>query len=432
MGPTCRELLRSLYLKLLYFPLSERRCPESFRRWRSLPSYPLGNDAAKLLPPPGQLPDLVFLPMVDWHAPRQRSQQLAHAFRTLGHRCLYLNPHLGRELARPALFDLRPLLTSIEPGILELHTPLAREPVYHHRRLTADEARRVATAVDATLRCFGAREVVLIASLPTWDPVVESIRADWNAPVVVDCHDLLRGFGDFAPELIETEGRMLERAELAIFSSQALLDEHLARHPKLAARALLLRNAVVPGDFALPPAPGARPFTVGYAGACGHWFDFELLRDAARLRPEWKFEVIGRLGEGVSPRVFSGLENLRHLPEVDYSLLPEHMHRFDIGVIPFRITPLTLATNPVKLYEYFACGFPVVTTRLPEVERYGELIYAATGVDEFVRQLDRAAAESDPTLGAGRRQVAARETWLTRCQQLSEALERPPARAVGA
>ncbi len=422
-----RELFRSIYLKLVYFPLFGKRCPPSFRSWRGLPCRELAPSAASFLPPPGPLPDLIFLPMVDWHAPRQRSQQLARAFRNLGHRCIYLNPHFGRELPRPALLDSRPVVTALEPGIVELHTPLRLEPVFHHRALSATEGQHLSDAVERTLRIFGTTQAIFVASLPTWEPLLEALRSRRSTQIVVDCHDLLRGFGNFAPELIEAEWRMLEHADLAIFSSASLLDEHIARHPQLSARAQLVRNAVQPEDFAAAAglrSRDGRPFTVGYTGACSDWLDFELLRAAARRRPDWRFRIIGRLGDGVSPNVFAGLPNLEYIPQISYEQLPGHLAGFDAAIIPFQLTPLTLATNPLKLYEYFACGLPVVSTRLPEVERYGNLVYTATGHDEFLAQLDRAAAELDPTLRTRRQQVAANETWPARCHQILHALDR--------
>ena len=50
--------------------------------------------------------------------------------------------------------------------------------------------------------------------------------------------------------------------------------------------------------------------------------------------------------------------------------LPGYVAGFDVCTIPFQRTPLTEATNPVKLYEYLATGKPIVARRLPELEPF--------------------------------------------------------------
>ena len=89
-------------------------------------------------------------------------------------------------------------------------------------------------------------------------------------------------------------------------------------------------------------------------------------------------------------------------------------------MIPFRLCPLTLATNPLKLYEYFACGHPVVSSPLPEVLEFGDLVYVAQGPREFTSQLEAAMAENNPRARRERRLVAEQETWTARSILLTD------------
>ena len=82
--------------------------------------------------------------------------------------------------------------------------------------------------------------------------------------------------------------------------------------------------------------------------------------------------------------------------------------------------PLTLATNPIKLYEYFCLGLPVVATRLPEIELFGDLSYLYDGAEDFVRQLERAVAEDAPELRSRRKAAAWNNSWKARCEELTE------------
>ncbi|GAI43024.1 unnamed protein product, partial [marine sediment metagenome] len=52
--------------------------------------------------------------------------------------------------------------------------------------------------------------------------------------------------------------------------------------------------------------------------------------------------------------------------------------------------PVVSSVNPIKLYEYMACGIPVVATRWEELEMMESPVYMADGVDDFVDYLNLA------------------------------------------
>jgi len=109
--------------------------------------------------------------------------------------------------------------------------------------------------------------------------------------------------------------------------------------------------------------------------------------------------------------------------EIAYRDLPRRMSNFDVAVIPFLRMPLTMATNPLKLYEYFCLGIPVVSTRLPEIEPFGDLVYLADTPGEFLRGVEQAVADNDPARRARRKAVAEGNTWRARCEEISRRFE---------
>ena len=50
--------------------------------------------------------------------------------------------------------------------------------------------------------------------------------------------------------------------------------------------------------------------------------------------------------------------------------MPELTEDVDVFILPFKVNDLTKSVSPVKLYEYFATGKPVVSTALPECMKY--------------------------------------------------------------
>ncbi|HWB97233.1 MAG TPA: glycosyltransferase [Bryobacteraceae bacterium] len=409
-----KERIRPYYLRWVYFSLFPEQRPAAFAAcWQ----YPYGRLSALLTPPSpvGDLPDVVFFPMTDWHARIQRTQHLARAFARRGHRCIYLNPNLGREFERTLWFDRDHRLSRLEERVLELHVRLPREPVFHHRMLTHAESRIVAAAVEQVLRWMGSRRAVLIVSLPVWMEAARVVRDHRGGPLLYDCHDLLRGFANMAPEIVEAEAAALEMADLALFSS-ARLQEQWAT----SGRSLLVRNAVDYEHFAGEPETPDLPPVAGYAGALERWFDLAAVRAAATTEPRCRFVLAGRM-EQAEIGSLAALPNVEFRGEVPYARLPEVYAGFRVGLIPFLVNELTLATNPIKLYEYFSRGMPVVTTALPEVEAFGDLVYVASSAAGFAMQVSHALAEQDPERRARRREVARRESWAARAEAIARA-----------
>jgi glycosyltransferase involved in cell wall biosynthesis len=207
------------------------------------------------------------------------------------------------------------------------------------------------------------------------------------------------------------------------------MEHTLAQHSAVGHKAVLVRNAANHCDFQAAAVSrdhrngSGKVKTIGYVGALNFWFDTESVRLAALAHPEWRFLLIGPVGSRKLD-VLRSIPNIFFRGEVPYADLSSHLSQVDVAIIPFLDSPLTMATNPIKLYEYFACGLPVVSTRLPEVEQFPDLVYFADSPEQFSGQIEVALREKDPALRARRICIAKRESWLARCMQLSEEIRK--------
>ena len=59
---------------------------------------------------------------------------------------------------------------------------------------------------------------------------------------------------------------------------------------------------------------------------------------------------------------------------------------------------MTLATNPVKFYEYISAGKPVVSIKLPELLPYAKYCYLADGKKQFKEMIPEALNENNQNL----------------------------------
>jgi glycosyltransferase involved in cell wall biosynthesis len=417
-----KELVRPYYLRWLYFPLVPGSRPEQFTQCWRYPWWPL--DRVPRLSNQSGLDDFIFYPMNDWHVRVQRSHHLAREFAALGRRCIYLNPHLGRQFPETRSRDRSHRVAKLEDNIFELHVRLAAEPVFHHRLLSGSESRVVAGAVKDLCKAIDSGRAVQIVSLPVWLEAAAALRESSGFPIVYDCHDLLSGFPAISRDVLDREAELFRVANLVLFSSADLRDRFTKTDPGLMEKSVIVRNAVRMEQFeSTGQQPRKTSRVAGYIGAIDAWFDVESLETAARANPEIQFVLIGRV-ENESARGLGKLGNVQLRGEVSYADLRAELSNFDIALIPFRVNDLTQATNPIKLYEYFSCGLPVVSAPLPEVALFGDLVYLASTGDEFASAVRRAAEENDPALAERRREVARRESWSKRASTILDELER--------
>ncbi|MFZ5927521.1 MAG: glycosyltransferase [Acidobacteriota bacterium] len=414
-----REALRPFYLRHIYFPLRPScRPPEFTRCWEVPHEFQDGPNCLTIPSPHPPLPDVLFLPMTDWHHRLQRSQRLALALARLGRRCFLLNPHLGREYP-VAPWRRRPAaLARLDDSIFEIHAPLPNEPVFHHRLLTPAESRAVADAVHWALQRAGVQSLDIVFALPTWKDCALDLRRRWQAVLAYDCHDWLAGFPNMARQIAAAERDSLEAADIRLFSASSLMASFGPVLPDPQSRSILLRNGVP--DW--PPAPTSRPAepVVGYLGALEDWFWTDAVAEAARTLPGVRFLLAGAAAAPLR-RALSGLRNVEFAGEIPPERVPALLRQFRIGLIPFQ-GPLAPFTDPLKVYEYFHHGLPVVASPLPELDRFGGLVLQAATPAGFAQAVREALEEDDRRLEEARRAEARAATWTRRAEALNQIL----------
>jgi glycosyltransferase involved in cell wall biosynthesis len=266
-----------------------------------------------------------------------------------------------------------------------------------------------------------------MVSFPVWLPIAQRIRERFDFPIVYDCHDVLSGFRNIAPEIVAAEAQLFDSSDLVLFSASQLMADNVRQHPSLASKSVLVRNAVDDSWVehsrrAVERARNKDGLTAGYIGALDFWFDVDSMAHAAATHPEWKFILIGRV-ENKRILTLRRFPNVQFLGEIPHGDLHAYVSQFTAALIPFVRNELTIGTNPIKLYEYFSYGLPVVGARLPELQEFGNLVYLYEGREDFVEQLANAFNEHTDALREQRVETAHRESWSARVAQVQTAIE---------
>ncbi len=295
--------------------------------------------------------------------------------------------------------------------------PPANAPVLRSRGVLRMWHRATVPGVLPFLRARGFGRIDLL--------VLDSVRYHFlldeidHRRSVMRITDNIAGFDWATPAFLEMEERLIRAVDCVCYTATAM-EERIAR---LAPKAMVhLPNGVdvshfirsgdaIPTEYEGIPRPRAV-----YVGAIAPWFDVELVARCARRLPDTSFVLIGP--------VTTDLGLLRSCPNVfilgrrSYASVPAYMRHADVGLIPFRVNNLVHSVNPVKLWEYFACGLPVVAARWTEMESLATPAVLCDNADEFV-----AAVQKSATVPVDRATLAAlaREAdWAARFEVLAE------------
>lgn len=270
------------------------------------------------------MPTIIYPPSIPWNWMFQRPQQLLRELSMRGYNILYEDP--GR-FSKPHLHKLSSRFALCQ-GFSALEIPHSRPRILW---LTVPSHINLASQYAPDLIIYDAVD----------EPSNE-----------------FAGWAPYYPAIIA-------RADLIFATARSIFERLSASHPHV----YLVPNGVDFEHFAArqhsrpSDLPNGRPI-IGYSGAIAPWLDWDLLDYVFRYNPDLLFVFIGTLYEMDFPlkqrnSVYLGLK--------PYSTLPAYLQHFHVGLIPFRITEMTKGCNPIKLYEYYAAGLPVLGTPLPEL-----------------------------------------------------------------
>lgn len=271
-------------------------------------------------------------------------------------------------------------------------------------------------------------------------PILWLVRPDqadlpgrWNEKAcvyqIVDEYSGYTGLGaERRQAILERERQLIQRVDVVFVTAPSLLERKGRYNP----RTYLVPNAVDFDAFAealahpaVPPDLEALPRPrIGYVGAVNDKVDFGLLRDLAERRRDWSVVLVGpwAVREDADAYALRDGESVHLLGKRDVAQVPYYVAGLDVCLMPYKLNEWTQHINPLKMYEYLAAGRPVVSTPIPAVAAFAELVSVAEGADAFVEAVEKALAEDSAERREARIRAASQHTWDARVELISETL----------
>jgi uncharacterized SAM-binding protein YcdF (DUF218 family)/glycosyltransferase involved in cell wall biosynthesis len=390
--------------------------------------------------------DIICISSIDWDAHWQIHHQIASSLVAAGNRVLFIE---NTGVRRPGMRDLSrmrqrvvnwwrstkgfreasPKLFVYSPLFLPFpYSSIAR---WFNRVVLFRGVKRWMAAVDF-------RRPIVWTFLPT--PLAQDLMRELDSSLVIYyCADDFAATSPGARRVSQSEERLFRSADLVFVTSERLRQKaaqfsanvHAFPAGVDFARFEAARHSSdgLPADLDRLPRPLA-----GYVGALHQWVDQDLLVNVTEQLPDVTFAFIGPAQVDVSR--LSARPNVKLLGPRAHPEIPAYVKGFDVALVPYSRSDFTESVYPVKLNEYLAMGVPVVTTDLPEIDRFndrhGAVLTVARNATDFARGIRHALEESRTEHAAARVAVAKANSWSHRLEAMSalieQALER---RAVG-
>lgn len=375
---------------------------------------------------------IICFASITWDAQWQIPQELMSALARAGNRVLFVET---TGVRRPTWRDVPRLLrrvwpnqsrvaTDSPPANLRVLSP--RVPPFPYSRLVLPiKTALLRRALERQRTFLGPNRPIVWTFLPT--PLVRRVIPALDPELVIyHCADDFASSSPLAARIAESEVRLLESVELVIATAHGLAERaarynaHVHLVPAGVAfdrlEQMRLSNAPPPADLNGLPKP-----VVGYVGGVNERVDVDLVEGVARRLPGVSFVFVGP-ARGQAVRL-AGLPNVHLMGARSHAEMLRYMKGFDVGIIPYVVTPYTDCIYPVKLNEYLAMGLPVVSTGTREIrafrERYPDALAIATDAGEFAEAISRAVTSSDEAERERRVEIARASAWTVRLAQIS-------------
>ncbi len=199
---------------------------------------------------------------------------------------------------------------------------------------------------------------------------------------IYDCVDYHAGFhqGEKAATVRKQEVTLIKKVDYFFVNSHVLYRLH---------RSVRKPDAIVPQGFRLgkfrflvkaPIQISQKKPVIGYVGALDYRLDTALLKSLIQNNLRWTFVLWGSSQseeKNEETKVKQDMYTILHLPNVitgesrDSQNICSIIQQFTIGIIPYRETlPGVTYSYPMKLFEYFYMGKPVLSTSIEELRRF--------------------------------------------------------------
>jgi hypothetical protein len=325
------------------------------------------------------LKTVLIPPILEWSFLKQLPQQIACQFARNNYKVYFCNNTLGQNK-----------IEQVEPNLY----------VYHNYNDCISDLQRKKIKVDILYNTWAKNE--------DWIDIVK--------PQITIYHSC-----DSFNEWKIYENKMLSKSDIVLCTSAFIKRLREKEHNNT----YLVKNAADSSlfneEYKIIEELDKLPKPIfGFLGATGNWVSTYLIRKVAE---KYTTVFIGKeFGKPCPSNVINcGLK--------DHSELIHWYNNVDAFLLPFNTkSEITLAANPIKLFEYMSIGKPIIATSWEETEQFNQeekLIFTSKTDEEFMQNVDyvaNMAQEEKDLLKIKYKTLMLTNRWEDRFNQIEQAI----------
>ena len=162
---------------------------------------------------------------------------------------------------------------------------------------------------------------------------------------------------------------------------------------------------------------------IGYVGTVQDRFDIDLVEFIAKENNDKSIVIVGPVWNNEIVDKLSKYSNIYFLGRKSYTEVPMYIQQFDIGIIPHKLDKFIKFTNPMKMFEYLACGKPIISSSGSGIEMFKESIHITNDYRQFNHHIQKALKEDNNKLIKERLEVVKEHSWLKRVDRMLEIIK---------
>ncbi|MCB9802617.1 glycosyltransferase [Candidatus Nomurabacteria bacterium] len=154
---------------------------------------------------------------------------------------------------------------------------------------------------------------------------------------------------------------------------------------------------------------------IGYIGVIQDRVDLKLIEYLAKENPKKSIVLVGPVWneQDQAKKALDLLDNVYFLGYKSYQEAPMYIQQFDLGIIPHTKLDFSSSTNPMKMYEYLACGKPVVASQGAGTENVENMIAIAKDQEDFNLQVNDLLKNDNQELQKQRQEYVKKHSWIS-------------------
>lgn len=359
---------------------------------------------------------------VEWGYIAQAQQILAKRFAELGHKVIFIEPLPVRY---PTVFELGKLFKRVFSILFKNKSAKQDEYLSVIASVGLPETGKISRHLNRFLFVpYIARKII---------KTINKYRTD-DEKVVIECwkpvdyywqlqkhinHDLLvySCIDNYAQQyrapshITSIENLFLESSDRVI-----AIADFVAKRLRTKRDDIYMRDAAVDNDLfsKMDNGPFSSCERICFYGAVSDRLDFDLLNKIASNG--YQVDLVGPVKR--LPVKRSELhKNIHFVPQVNIEDLPDKLQKYDALVLPYQINEYTKGIRLAKIYECFASGKPLISTMIPSLQKYEDIVYLAATPQQFIDKLKNLRKTESEEKYNIRKQLAHNNDWKIRVDE---------------